>query len=456
MDDWDNVRNRIKELENSFLRSDSEVRSTLDSVSVADFWKRRYEEEKLSWEDALAAKEKEQGRIQSKFLEDEQNIREMSFKLKELEQRMASERALWEERSKVGRLEAELEKKKVEWDDKTLLFRDEIERLRSAVRSAQPAPPTAKPAPAPPSADATRLLEEERQAFRRQIEAITQEGQKKIQALESERQALDKQIKSLESFSREGKEKSATLEQEMALLVEERSRKLSQIEEREKEHFRTFEDMARGFAHKIRVTMGVVSGSLNSCLSDPEAGDAQKARLSATGESAREVLTLIEDFLALAETPDAALMPCDPNRIAAAALGGAEDAAKAAGARLEKSLAENLNPIQADEALLTGALKQLILNAVEASPGGSAVIVATEGDPDSGSVRFKIADSGPGIAEDMVRKAFQPFFTTKKKRKGLGLTIAKRAVDLHHGTLTVTSAPGKGTLITVEIFLPRP
>ena len=82
MDEWENVRIKIKELEQSFLKSSPEVRSTIDTLSVADFWKRRYEEEKQVWERMVLAKEKEQDEIQDKFMHDEQGIRDLNFKIR--------------------------------------------------------------------------------------------------------------------------------------------------------------------------------------------------------------------------------------------------------------------------------------------------------------------------------------------------------------------------------------
>src|SRR5581483_3685414 len=135
MDEWENVRLKIRELEGSFLGSSPDVRATLDTVSVADFWKRRYEEEKQLWEEKLAAKEKEQSVVRQKVDQDEQGIRDLDYKVKILEQRLEFEKLIWEERTKAKGAEAELEKKRVEWEARIRAQDEEIGNLRAQLRS---------------------------------------------------------------------------------------------------------------------------------------------------------------------------------------------------------------------------------------------------------------------------------------------------------------------------------
>lgn len=65
----------------------------------------------------------------------------------------------------------------------------------------------------------------------------------------------------------------------------------------------------------------------------------------------------------------------------------------------------------------------------------------------------KIVDTGQGIPEDTLSKIFYPFFTTKEKGSGIGLAIAQKIVDCHHGSIDVESEPGKGTAFTIKLPL---
>jgi signal transduction histidine kinase len=117
--------------------------------------------------------------------------------------------------------------------------------------------------------------------------------------------------------------------------------------------------------------------------------------------------------------------------------------------RVECDLDPSVLAITADRALLSEALRNVVTNAVEAMTLGGCLTIASQRLPD-GLVEIRIRDEGPGI-EDTSR-IFNLYYTTKKGGSGLGLPLALRAVDLHHGTIRVESQAGTGT--TVKIRLP--
>jgi signal transduction histidine kinase len=99
-----------------------------------------------------------------------------------------------------------------------------------------------------------------------------------------------------------------------------------------------------------------------------------------------------------------------------------------------------------DQTSLRGALMNLMLNAIEAMPdGGTLSIVLHQSEE---SLRLEIADTGRGIGEAEAKKIFEPFYTTKEQGLGLGMPYAKKIIDQHGGTISVSSQPGKGTTIS--------
>ena len=106
----------------------------------------------------------------------------------------------------------------------------------------------------------------------------------------------------------------------------------------------------------------------------------------------------------------------------------------------------------ADREMIRRALLNLVLNAVDAMPdGGSlALVAASEGNV----LQLIVADSGPGLSEEILRRLFEPFVTTKPSGTGLGLTIVERIAEVHSGTVTATNAAGKGARFTLH--LPQP
>jgi signal transduction histidine kinase len=99
-------------------------------------------------------------------------------------------------------------------------------------------------------------------------------------------------------------------------------------------------------------------------------------------------------------------------------------------------------------------LINLIKNAVEASPAGTALRVVVRPWRSRGRLsgtEIQVQDQGSGIPADHLRTIFEPFFTTKPGGSGLGLYISHDIVKRHGGSLSVSSEPGRGTTFVVEL-----
>ena len=103
-----------------------------------------------------------------------------------------------------------------------------------------------------------------------------------------------------------------------------------------------------------------------------------------------------------------------------------------------------------DEEQIYQVALNLLVNAVQLSPSGSEVVLALLA-PEERCVGFEVRDQGPGIAEELREKIFQPFFTRREGGVGLGLTLVQRVVREHGGRLSVESEVGKGSVFRVEL-----
>jgi PAS domain S-box-containing protein len=133
--------------------------------------------------------------------------------------------------------------------------------------------------------------------------------------------------------------------------------------------------------------------------------------------------------------------------------------------RLVTTLPADLWPVKADPSELELALMNVVLNARDAMPNGGVIVLAAENvalsraDTRAGLegdfVALRVSDTGSGIAPDLLPKVFDPFFTTKQANKGSGLGLSQVYGFVHQsgGTVTIDSALGRGT--TVTLYLPR-
>jgi len=103
-----------------------------------------------------------------------------------------------------------------------------------------------------------------------------------------------------------------------------------------------------------------------------------------------------------------------------------------------------------DESSMRGVLMNLILNAVEAMRDGGTLSIAI--DRTAENLQLEITDTGRGISEQDVKRIFEPFFTTKDQGLGLGMPYAKKIIEQHGGTISLSSRAGEGT--TISIVLP--
>ena len=125
---------------------------------------------------------------------------------------------------------------------------------------------------------------------------------------------------------------------------------------------------------------------------------------------------------------------------------------------IEVKIAEGLWSAQVDPGQIGQVLHNILINAREAMSGGGAIEVRAEnavfpnnlGDADP-EVRISIQDNGPGIPPEVLRRIFDPYFTTKPGGTGLGLATAYAIVVKHGGHISVESTPGAGTVFTIDL-----
>jgi signal transduction histidine kinase len=223
---------------------------------------------------------------------------------------------------------------------------------------------------------------------------------------------------------------------------------------REEEHAALIGTLASGLAHEIRNPLGTISMNLqllqedwNNPISEREVKGARK--IAVLLKEVRHLERILNDFLKFAAKPRLKLERVAMNRLVEELLDFVAPQTAKLGVRVHRRLSPDAPPVQADAERIRQALLNLLLNALQAMPDGGDLEISTE--PGPGTCRVRVADSGVGIPPEHLDQIFNLYFSTKPAGTGLGLPMARKLVEEHRGTITVESAPGKGSAFTLEL-----
>ncbi|MCB4791178.1 MAG: hypothetical protein LHV68_04750 [Elusimicrobia bacterium] len=443
-DAWDWVQEELQKIQTE-MPVDSEMMQVVDAISVADFWKRRYDEEQMLWQRKLETKEDEKKSLQTQTQNHEMLIKELSWQLKNLENRWEQEKLLLEDRLKTKEIETSLDKARFQWETKFESLEKENKDLKSQLSEVSGISVL-------PAGKAVQ----EHIDIRVQNEAV-KEAEEKIKArlekIEAEKAEVAKALQEKEIYLAVEKERWQKVEKELSQMSSFMDNRLKSLKDREKEHFVILEDLARGFAHRVRNYLGIMSGTIQLCISNYKMEDEMEEQLKIVDTNVQDMLGSIEEFLKFARIPEMSIKKLDINELLEENLQSFENKFKIQNVSIKKEFGTKINVFDGDKNLLNEAVGYLLQNSLEAMPEGGQLTLFTNFDENNEMITAKIADTGTGISETHIKKIFQPYFSTKKGRKGLSLTAAKRIINLHKGTLQIESVKGKGTTVVINLFI---
>jgi signal transduction histidine kinase len=223
----------------------------------------------------------------------------------------------------------------------------------------------------------------------------------------------------------------------------------AQLLDTEARHLRDLSQAAAGLAHETRSPLGLIRGWTQRWAQSMSEADQHRQQAQAVIEECDRVTARINQFLAFAR-------PCQP-RITETR---PAEVLRELGTLLEPDLdAKRLTlapvtplpdyAIQADREMFRQALFNLIQNAVEFAPDGSAIEVSAMVGP-GGAVRVEVADRGPGVPAEEVALLFTPYHTTRSSGTGLGLAIVRRIAAAHDWETGYTPRPGGGAAFWLD------
>jgi len=254
--------------------------------------------------------------------------------------------------------------------------------------------------------------------------------------------------------------------------------KEAQLQVIEMEKMHTIGQMAAGIAHEVKNPLAVIRMGVDFFSNSPDAGTEPAATIIRDMQDAlHRADSIIMGLLDFSTPGKVELRPADLNMLLRSSLNLVRHELKAPLITVRTELCENLPPVLVDANKIKQVFVNVLTNAAHAMPEGGTLTVRTyikkltpaEAKTSPGarqSHEFRagervlvteVDDTGTGISEDKLDRVFEPFFTTKETGKGtgLGLTVTRKIVELHAGSIHIQNLPERGARATITLRTER-
>lgn len=207
-------------------------------------------------------------------------------------------------------------------------------------------------------------------------------------------------------------------------------------------------------AHEIKNPLSTIRLNLELLAEDLSQAENPRdrravAKISVVERECQRLQDLLEDFLRFARVGRLDLVAADLNVAAQRVLEFFSAKANESNVEIIRYLDTDLPSVMLDPQAFQAALLNLVINAQQAMPDGGQLVVRTR--PCALGVALDLIDTGVGMDERTLSRAFEAFFSTKQGGSGLGLPTTRRIIEAHGGRLLVQSEIGRGTQFTIEL-----
>ena len=226
--------------------------------------------------------------------------------------------------------------------------------------------------------------------------------------------------------------------------------------------------LAAGVAHEVRNPLAILEMSLDYLGTEPISEGGQTV-LQEMKEAVKRSAGVITGLMDLGSPAELGMHATDLHPVIEKALAALSDDLARASIKVERRFVSDLPQPRVDAVKLAQVFINLLTNAIQAMPGGGTLTISTalaaadasafEAGNRGGAqfregervIKVEIADTGEGIAHEHLGKVFEPFFSTRPTGKGmgLGLTVARKMIEMHRGTIAIQNRDGGGTVVTM-------
>jgi len=219
------------------------------------------------------------------------------------------------------------------------------------------------------------------------------------------------------------------------------------------EHLATLGELATGLAHEIRNPLAGIAGVIEIVGRDLPTSSPARAVVKDIRQEIAQINRAVT-ALEMARPNPPQIRSSDLNATVEHAVTLARQQALSKPITIELVKSPDLPQVDHDSVQIHQVLLNLLLNAVQAIENEGVIHVETA--PHDGSAMIVVSDTGHGIPSENLPNIFRAFYTTKGNGTGLGLSLARRLVEEHHGRIEVSSVVGKGSRFVVFLPLDRP
>jgi signal transduction histidine kinase len=207
--------------------------------------------------------------------------------------------------------------------------------------------------------------------------------------------------------------------------------------------------LSASLAHEIRNPLASISGAAGILSRGQASAHSQRECLDILSVESQRLNKLLTNFLHFARPRLPRMQLVEPADLLHSVATLAQHAAAERNVTLTLQVQPRCDGLHCDPEQIKQLLLNLLLNAVEASPGGSSVQI--HGGRSGGRYRMEVRDDGEGISPQTAQHIFEPFFTTKANGTGLGLAIASTIAEQHNGVLTCVGNEERGTTFVLDL-----
>ncbi len=220
--------------------------------------------------------------------------------------------------------------------------------------------------------------------------------------------------------------------------------------------------IASQVAHEVRNPLGSITLNLDLVAkeiarfsgSSQSSGQEGLALVNEIRAEVHRIRRVIDDYLRFARLPKPKTQRLDLNSLLEQKLTFMAPVFEKARVQLRMEWDAGASTIEGDGEQIWEAILNMVQNSLEAMPSGGVLTVATR--REKGQALVTVTDTGKGMSPEQLGQVFVPFFTTKARGTGLGLTLAQRILNEHGAQLECASAIGQGTCFTIRLPLKEP